>query len=123
MFYTYKTQFPQLHLTFHSLNRHARYFIAEHSSKKLAVGVEARNTLPIIEREELDIKLEICELSITPLFAVRWLKPYVELVRKKGGFSRVFKTKIYSLGFEQLTRTLYKRLELQVSEQHSLRKR
>jgi hypothetical protein len=43
------------------------------------------------------------------------LKPYIELLRKKGGFSWVFKTQIYSPGFEQLRRTLYKRLELPVS--------
>jgi hypothetical protein len=30
-------------------------FVAEHISKKLTVGVEVKNTLPIIEREELDI--------------------------------------------------------------------
>jgi hypothetical protein len=78
--------------------------------------VEVKNTLPIIEREELDIKLEICEyLGITPLFAVRWIKPYIEHIRNKGGFSWVFKTQIYPPGFEQLTRTLYNRLELPVT--------
>jgi hypothetical protein len=91
-------------------------FIAEHTSKKLTVGVEVKNTLPIIEREELDIKLKICQhLGITPLFAVRWLKPYIEHIRSNGGFSWIFKTQIYPPGFEQLTRTLYNRLGLPVS--------
>jgi len=91
-------------------------FIAEHTTRKLVVGVEVKNTLPIIEREELDIKLEMCEhFGITPVFAVRWIKPYIELIRSKGGFSWVFKTQIYPPGFEQLTKTLYRRLELPVN--------
>ena len=91
-------------------------FIAEHKSGKLDIGVEVKNTLPIIEREELDIKLEICDyLGIRPVFAVRWIKPYTELIRKKGGFSWVFKTQIYPPGFENLTATLYNRLHLPVT--------
>lgn len=86
-------------------------FIAEHESGELDIGIEAKNTLPIIEREELDIKLAMCEyLRIRPVFAVRWIKPYTELIRTKGGFSWVFKTQIYPPGFEQLTKTLYRRL-------------
>jgi len=99
-----------------SKTSHNLDFIAEHASKKLTVGVEVKNTLPIIEREELDIKLEMCEhLGITPLFAVRWIKPYIEHIRSNGGFAWVFKTQIYPPGFEQLTRVLYKRLELPVT--------
>ena len=91
-------------------------FIAEHKSGKLNIGVEVKNTLPIIDREELDIKLEICDyLGIRPVFAVRWIKPYIELIRKRGGFSWVFKTQIYPPGFEELTKTLYNRLKLPVT--------
>jgi len=91
-------------------------FIAEHTTGKLTIGVEVKNTLPIIEREELDIKLEMCEyFGITPVFAVRWIKPYTELIRSKGGFSWVFKTQVYPPGFEQLTKMLYRRLELPVN--------
>ena len=90
-------------------------FIAEHKSGKLKIGVEVKNTLPIIERAELDIKLEMCEfLGIRPVLAVRWIKPYIELIRLKGGFSWVFKTQIYPPGFEQFTKTLYRRLRLPV---------
>ena len=95
--------------------KHDLDFIAEHESGKLNIGVEVKNTLPIIEREELDIKLEMCEyLRIKPVFAVRWIKPYTELIRTKGGFSWVFKTQIYPPGFEKLTKTLYRRLRLPV---------
>jgi len=91
-------------------------FIAEHKSGKLNIGVEVKNTLPIIEREELNIKLEICKyLELRPVFAVRWIKPYTELIRKNSGFSWVFKTQIYPPGFEQFTKTIYKRLGLPVN--------
>lgn len=91
-------------------------FIAEHISGKLNVGVEVKNTLPIIEREELDTKLDICDfLGVTPLFAVRWIKPYTELIRSRGGFSWVFKTQIYPPGFDELTKTLFNRLQLPVN--------
>jgi len=91
-------------------------FIANHKSGKLNIGVEVKNTLPIIEREELDTKLGICEyLGVRPVFAVRWIKPYIELIRSRGGFSWVFKTQIYPPGYEQLTRTIYQRLGLPVT--------
>jgi hypothetical protein len=91
-------------------------FIAEHYSCKIKIGVEVKNTLPTIEREELDIKLDMCDFfRITPVFAVRWLKPYIELIRNRGGFSWMFKTQIYPPGFEELTKTLYKRLNLPVT--------
>jgi hypothetical protein len=91
-------------------------FIAEHHSGKLAIGVEVKNTLPIIKRDEIEVKLQICEhLQLTPVFAVRWLKPYVDMIRKRGGFSWMFKTQIYPPGFEELTKTLYSRLKLPVT--------
>jgi hypothetical protein len=97
-------------------SEHNLDFIAEHNSGKLTIGVEVKNTLPIIEREEIDIKIGMCDLfGITPVFAVRWLKPYIELIRKRGGFSWMFKTQIYPPGFEEFTKILYKRLSLPVN--------
>lgn len=91
-------------------------FIAEHSSGKLVVGIEVKNTIPIIEREEIDIKLDMCDfLGITPVFAVRWLKPYTELIFERGGFSWIFKTQIYPPGFDDLTKMLWNRLQLPVT--------
>lgn len=91
-------------------------FIAEHLSGRMTIGVEVKNTLPIISRNELDTKLHLCKyLGVTPLFAVRWMKPYIELVRVNGGFSWIFKTQIYPPGFEKLTNALYSRLKLPVS--------
>ncbi|MFA5366048.1 MAG: hypothetical protein WC325_12775 [Candidatus Bathyarchaeia archaeon] len=90
-------------------------FIAEHHSNKLTIGVEVKNTLQMMKKDEIEIKLQICDyLKITPVFAVRWLKPYADMVKTRGGFSWMFKTQIYPLGNEQLTQTLYNRLELPV---------
>jgi len=91
-------------------------FIAEHNSGRLTIGVEVKNTLPIIEREEIEIKIDMCNLfGITPVFAVRWLKPYMELIRNRCGFSWIFKTQIYPPGFEELTKIIYKRLSLPIN--------
>jgi len=99
-------------------------FIAEHKSGRLKIGVEVKNTLSIIDREELNVKLDMCEyLGIRPVFAVRWIKPYIELIRSRGGFSWVFKTQIYPPGFEELTKVLYKRLKLPITVRTELPER
>ena len=68
----------------------------------------------MIGREELDVKLDMCDFfGLTPIFAVRWLKPYTELIRQRGGFSWIFKTQIYPPGFDELTKLLWKRLSIQ----------
>jgi hypothetical protein len=85
--------------------------IAEHQSGKLAIGAEIKNTLDIIEPAEIDVKIDICEyLGLIPVFAVRWIKPYIECIRKQGGFSWVFKTQIYPFGQEEFTEMLFRKL-------------
>ena len=98
-------------------SNHNLDFIAEHESGNLNIGVEVKNTLGLIERKELDIKLEMCKhLGIRPVFAVRWIKPYTQIIAKHNdGFSWVFKTQIYPLGLEELTVDLYKKLQLPVN--------
>jgi len=91
-------------------------FIAEHRSQRLNIGVEVKNTLSTPEREEIETKIELCQyLSLTPVFAGRWMQPYLNLIQTKGGFCWVFKTQIYPPGFETLTKTLWKRLRLPVT--------
>jgi len=51
-----------------------------------------------------DAEIRKARETILPLF-----------IRKRGGFSWVFKTQIYPPGFEQLTKTLYRRLDLPVT--------
>jgi len=89
--------------------------IAEHRSQRLRIGVEVKNTLSVPERDEVETKIALCHhLGLTPVFATRWMKPYVELIRREDGFSWFFKTQIYPPGFEKLTRIVWRRLKLPV---------
>jgi len=91
-------------------------FIAEHRSQRLNIGVEVKNTLSTPEREEIETKIELCQyLNLTPVFAGRWMQPYLKLIQTKGGFCWIFKTQIYPPGFEALTKTLWTRLRLPVT--------
>jgi len=86
-------------------------FIAKKKGKEFVIGVEVKNTLDIIEPHEIDIKIEICEhLGIVPVFAVRWIKPYVDCIRRQGGFSWFFKTQMFPFGYEDLTKELFQKL-------------
>lgn len=77
----------------------------------LVIGVEVKNTLRIISADEVDTKIDICRhLGIVPVFAVRWIKPYIECIRRQGGFSWVFKTQILPFGQEQMVNDMFARL-------------
>ena len=77
----------------------------------LVIGVEVKNTLRIISADEVDTKIDICHhLGIVPVFAVRWIKPYIECIRRQGGFSWVFKTQILPFGQEQMVNDMFTRL-------------
>ena len=69
-------------------------------------GTEIKNTLAYIGRSELQTKLEICDaLGLTPLFIVRMApKSYIDLVRKRGGFTLVIKWQLYPFGHGELAR-------------------
>ena len=96
-------------------------FIAEHRSGKLTIGVEVKNTISIMDKKEVDIKLQMCDfLGITPVFATRWLKPYTKLIDDRGGFSWTFKTQLYPPRFTALANTLSNRLHLPVKVETKL---
>lgn len=85
--------------------------IAKKKGTKFVIGVEVKNTLDIIDPGEIDIKIEICEkLGIIPVFAVRWIKPYTDCIRRQGGFCWVFKTQIFPYGYEDFTKELWQKL-------------
>jgi hypothetical protein len=85
--------------------------IAKKKDTGFVIGVEVKNTLSIIEPSEIDTKIEICEhLGIIPVFAVRWIKPYVDCIRRQGGFSWMFKTQIFPYGYDNFTVELYQKL-------------
>lgn len=85
--------------------------VAQHNSGNLNIGVEVKNTLDLMEPEEIDKKIDMCHfLGLIPVFAIRWMKPYIDCIRNQGGYSWVFKTQIYPPGFEALTKLLYDKL-------------
>lgn len=91
--------------------QHDLDFIAKHNNGTLAVGVEVKNTLDLMDPEEIDIKIAICaHLGIVPVFAVRWIKPYVQCIKRQGGFCWFFKTQMYPLGSKTFTEELFTKL-------------
>jgi hypothetical protein len=66
-----------------------------------AYGVEVKNTLTYIDREDFDVKIKLCgELGVTPVFAVRMLPTtwFKELVHKAKGFGLIFEWQLYPFG-------------------------
>jgi hypothetical protein len=91
-------------------------FIAEHKSGRLTLGVEVKNTLSVMPRNEIDVKIRMCHfLGIKPVFAVRWVKSHVKEINSRGGFAWMFKTQIYPPGYEDLVNEIFKRMGLPVS--------
>jgi len=91
-------------------------FVASHKSGKLDVGVEVKNTFPIMDKKEIDIKIDMCNyLGIRPLFATRWNKPYIYYIENRGGFSWNFKVQMWPLGQEEVVKQIYNRLGLPVN--------
>lgn len=86
-------------------------FIAKHKSGNLTIGIEVKNTLDIMEPDEIDTKIDICRhLGIVPVFAVRWIKPYMHCIQRQGGFCWIFKTQIYPFGAENFVKEVYEKL-------------
>lgn len=79
-------------------------------------GCEIKNTLGYIDKDELDIKLEMCEhFGIRPLFIMRYSpKTYNYLILQKRGFFLIFKTQIYELGQEKLVKKIRDTFDLPV---------
>lgn len=70
----------------------------------ISYGCEIKNKLGYIDKDELDIKLEMCEfLNLKPLFIMRYSpKTYNYMIYRKGGFALIYETQIYELSQEKL---------------------
>jgi hypothetical protein len=79
-------------------------------------GVEIKNTLPYIPREEFRIKLEICRhLGLTPLFVSRMApKNYNHEIIELGGVSWILGTQFYPFGHQELATSVRNQLRLPV---------
>ena len=80
-------------------------------------GVEVKNTLSYIDKDEFDIKIKICEyLGLRPVFVVRMLpKDWIDQLRKLGGFTLVLKYQFYPLSSGELVERVKSELGLPVS--------
>jgi hypothetical protein len=82
----------------------------------IAYGAEIKNTLSYIDREELDVKIQMCKhLGLRPLFIVRMApKNYVNEVWKQGGYTLIFKYQLYPHGQKAFADRVKGALELPV---------
>ena len=87
--------------------------MARRKGKDFAIGVEVKNTPGCMRAEEIDIKMDICKgLETVPVFAVRRVRPYIERMRKQGGFSWIFKVQTSPLGYEEFVGNVRRRLSV-----------
>lgn len=79
-------------------------------------GCEVKNTLGYINKEELDVKLEMCKyLGLRPLFIMRYApKTYINLIQGNGGFALIFEAQIYELSQDRLVKDMKEELGLPV---------
>lgn len=71
-------------------------------------GCEIKNSLGYIDKEELELKLEMCTyFGIRPLFIMRSApKTYINMINMQGGFALIFETQIYELSQEKLVKEI-----------------
>lgn len=67
---------------------------------ELVYGAEVKNKLRYIDKDELEVKLEICDfLGIRPLFIMRYSpKTYNKMIIDKGGYVMIYECQIYPFG-------------------------
>jgi hypothetical protein len=82
----------------------------------VAYGCEIKNTLGYIDKEELEVKLEMCAyFGIKPLFIMRYSpKSYNKMIYENGGFALIFETQIYELSQGKLVEKIKNVLGLPV---------
>jgi hypothetical protein len=81
----------------------------------IGYGAEIKNKLAYIDKDELEIKIEICEhLKLKPLFIMRMAaKTYIHMINESGGFALIFKYQLYPLGAEALARRVRREMSLE----------
>jgi hypothetical protein len=84
--------------------------------ESIPYGVEIKNTLPYIPKDELDIKLAICrKLGLVPIFISRMApKSYSFQIIQAGGISWILGIQFYPFGAQRLAETIRTKLRLPV---------
>lgn len=95
--------------------KHDLDFIIEKDG--ITYGVEVKNTLPYVEKEEFDIKLKMCGyLNIVPLWILRNAPgAQFEQIKAVNGFILKFKSWIFPLGQEPLAREIWDLMRIPVA--------
>jgi hypothetical protein len=95
-------------------------FIFERDGK--AYGVEVKNTLSYMNRQEFEIKMRLCEtLGVTPVFAVRMIpKTWAFELIKRGGYAMILKYQLYPWTHLELARRVARELNLPVDAPKAL---
>lgn len=85
-------------------------------------GIEIKNTLSYIDRDELEEKIEMCkEFGLVPLFIMRASpKSYNELIIREGGFALVFGWQLYPHGYGELAKEVRTTLGIPVDSPSSI---
>jgi hypothetical protein len=82
----------------------------------IAYGVEVKNTLGYMDKEEFDIKVALClHLGIRPVFAVRTM-PRIWMIElnEVGGFGLIFKYQLYHWTHKDLAKRVSAEIMLPV---------
>jgi len=79
-------------------------------------GCEIKNKFGYIDKDELDIKIKICEFfKIRPLFIMRHApKTWIKEVYRKKGYSLIFETKIFEMSQIELVEKIKNNLGMPV---------
>ena len=82
----------------------------------LEYGVEVKNKFAYIDKDELEVKLDICDyLDVRPLFIMRGSpRSYNYEIYKRKGFALIFVAQIYPFGYEGLVKAIGSKLSLPV---------
>jgi len=85
-------------------------------------GVEVKNKLAYMDKEELDIKMRMCKtLGLKPLFAVRMLpKCWIKEIWEQGGFALILKHQLYPPYLKTLAKRISRELEMPVDTPRAL---
>lgn len=83
---------------------------------ELVYGAEVKNRLRYINKDELELKLEMCDfLGIRPLFIMRYSpKTYNKMIIDKGGFAMIYECQIYPFGTKSMVERVKTELSLPV---------
>jgi hypothetical protein len=81
----------------------------------IAYGAEIKNKLTYIDKDELEIKIEMCGyLKLRPLFIMRMApKNYIHLINEAGGFALIFKYQLYPFGAEAMAKRVREEMSLE----------